>query len=680
LRAVVLAMLLLTPAITGAQQPAAVDSAAWTIVPMPQASLVYARDGSLIGEIGREIRTSISIRSMPKYLPQAFVAVEDHRFYQHDGVDVVGIAGALKDNIFGERRGASTITQQLVGNMHPTLIDRTDRSLGRKLNEQAAAREMEKHYNKDQILEAYLNQIPFGHGWYGVESAARHYFGKSASQLTLAEAASLAAMPKGPALYDPLRYPDRVVKRRNVVLSLMADQGFITQAQAASAKATRLTTTPNGGYSAYSPWFVDVVRVQATRGGIPVGNGGYRIYTSLDPDMQNAATSALAEETAAVEGQSGYAHPRYDPTPKSGARASRTTDYLQGMVVALDPTSGDVRALVGGRDYSDSQFDRAVDGMRQPGSSFKPIVYALAISDSITANSVFADTAVTINLPNGKVYTPENSDGEFLGPLTLREALAKSRNVVAVELGQKLGMDSVADLAHRMGLSSKVAPYPSSAIGASVVQPLDLVATYTTFANLGTPVEPRFIYRIEDKNRKVVLTRDVKALAPALDSRVTYVVRDMMRDVVERGTASSIRRYLPASIPAAGKTGTTNDNSDVWFVGLTPDVVAGVWLGFDKPVTITPGAAGGSLAAPVWGKMLARYYAARPELLTSRSTDPWAPPLGVISGEVDRATGQLATDQTPADRRYTEYFVEGTEPAALKADPWKLFGSGPLIF
>jgi len=673
-------MLLLTPAIGGAQQPAAVDSAAWMIIPMPQASLVYARDGSLIGEIGKEIRTSISIRSMPKYLPQAFVAVEDHRFYQHDGVDVVGIAGALKDNIFGERRGASTITQQLVGNMHPTLIDRTDRSIGRKLNEQSAAREMEKHYNKEQILEAYLNQIPFGHGWYGVESAARHYFGKSASQLTLAEAASLAAMPKGPALYDPLRYPDRVVKRRNVVLSLMADQGFITQAQAASAKAARLTTTPNGGYSAYSPWFVDVVRVQATRAGIPVGNGGYRIYTSLDPDLQNAATSALAEETAALEAQSGYAHPRYDPAPKSGSRVSRTTDYLQGMVVALDPTSGDVRALVGGRDYSDSQFDRAVDGMRQPGSSFKPIVYALAIADSITANAVFADTAITINLPNGKVYTPENSDGEFLGSLTLREALAKSRNVVAVELGQKLGMDSVADLARRMGLTSKVAPYPSSAIGASVVQPLDLVATYTTFANLGTPVEPRFIYRIEDKSRKVVLTREVKALAPALDSRVTYVVRDMMRDVVERGTASSIRRYLPASIPAAGKTGTTNDNSDVWFVGLTPDVVAGVWLGFDKPATITPGAAGGSLAAPVWGKMLARYYAARPELLTSRSTDPWAPPLGVIYGDVDRATGQLANDQTPADRRYTEYFVEGTEPAALRADPWKLFGAGPLIF
>jgi len=668
------------PAILGAQQGNAGDAAAWTIVAMPQASLVFARDGSLIGEIGKEIRTSVSIKSLPKYLPQAFVAVEDHRFYQHDGVDVVGIAGALKDNIFGERRGASTITQQLVGNMHPTLIDRTDRSLGRKLNEQAAAREMEKHYNKDQILEAYLNQIPFGHGWYGVESAARHYFGKSASKLTLAEAASLAAMPKGPALYDPVRYPDRVVNRRNVVLSLMADQGFITQAQAAAAKAARLATTPNGGYSAYSPWFVDVVRVQATRAGIPVQLGGYRIYTGLDPDLQNAATGALAEETAALEAQPGYAHPRYNAAAKSASNANRMTDYLQGMVVALDPGSGDVRALVGGRDYSDSQFDRAVDGMRQPGSSFKPIVYALAIADSITPNAIFADTAVTINLPNGKVYSPENSDGQYLGSLTLREALAKSRNVIAVELGQKLGMDSVADLARRMGLTSKIAPYPSSAIGASVVQPLDLVATYTTFANLGTPVEPRFIYRIEDKDRKVVLTRETKALAPALDSRATYVVRDMMRDVVERGTASSIRRYLPASIPVAGKTGTTNDNSDVWFVGLTPELVAGVWLGFDKPVTITPGAAGGSLAAPVWGKMVARYYAAHPEILTSRSTDPWAPPVGVIYGDVDRATGELATDQTPADRRYTEYFVEGTEPAALRADPWKLFGAGPLVF
>lgn len=672
------------PAPVAAQQPAANDTEPWTIVPMPQASIVLARDGSLIGEIGKEIRINVPISSLPKYLPQAFVAVEDHRFYQHDGVDVVGIAGALKDNIFGERRGASTITQQLVGNMHPTLIDRTDRSLGRKLAEQSAAREMERHYTKDQILEGYLNQIGFGHGWYGVEMAARHYFGKSASKLSLAEAASLAAMPKGPALYDPLKYPDRVRQRRNVVLSLMENQGYITSAQEAAAKAAPLVTFPNAGYSAYSPWFVDVVRIQATRAGIPVAQGGYRIYTSLDPVLQNAATTALAEETAALESQPGYGHPKYAPgsTPGStpGSKGGRNTNYLQGMVVALDPTSGDVRALVGGRDYNDSQFDRAVDGMRQPGSSFKPIVYALAIADSIPPNTIFQDTALAINLPNGTVYRPENSDGEFLGPLTLRDALAKSRNGVSVQLGQKLGMDSIANLARRMGLSSKISLVPSSAIGASVVQPLDLVAAYTTFANLGTPVEPRFIYRVEDRNRKIVLSREVKALAPALDPRVTYVVRDMMRDVVERGTASSIRRYLPASIPVAGKTGTTNDNSDVWFIGLTPDLVAGVWLGFDKPISITAGAAGGSLAAPVWGKMVARYYAAKPEILTSRAAEQWTPPLGVIFGDVDRTTGELATDQTPADRRYTEYFVEGTEPAPLRADPWKLFGWGPIIF
>jgi penicillin-binding protein 2D len=673
-------MLLFMPALVSAQQPGANDTEPWTIVPMPQASLVLARDGSLIGEIGKEIRINVPISSLPKYVPHAFVAVEDHRFYQHDGVDVVGIAGALKDNIFGERRGASTITQQLVGNMHPTLIDRTDRSLGRKLAEQSAAREMEKHYNKDQILEAYLNQIGFGHGWYGVEMAARHYFGKSASKLSLAEAASLAAMPKGPALYDPLKYPDRVRQRRNVVLSLMADQGYITRAQASAAQTAPLVTFPNAGYSAYSPWFVDVVRVQATRAGIPVGQGGYRIYTSLDPLLQNAATGALAEETAALESQPDYAHPKYTRGSTPGSKSGRLTGYLQGMVVALDPTSGDVRALVGGRDYNDSQFDRAVDGMRQPGSSFKPIVYALAIADSISPNTIFEDTALAITLPNGTVYSPENSDGQFLGPLTLREALAKSRNSVSVQLGQKLGIDSIANLAHRMGLSSRIAPYPSSAIGASVVQPLDLVAAYTTFANLGTPVEPRFIYRVEDRNRKVVLSREVKALAPALDPRVTYVVRDMMRDVVERGTAASIRRYLPASIPVAGKTGTTNDNSDVWFIGLTPDLVAGVWLGFDKPTSITPGAAGGSLAAPVWGKMVARYYAAKPEILASRAAEQWTPPVGVIFGDVDRVTGELATDQTPADRRYTEYFVEGTEPAPLRADPWKLFAWGPIIF
>ena len=657
-----------------AQQPAKRTGEAWQIVPQPQSSEIFARDGSLIGEIGAQIRTSISIRTLPKYVGQAFVAVEDQRFYQHDGVDMVGIAGAIKDNILGDRRGASTITQQLVGNMHPDLIDRRDASLARKLREQSAAREMERHYNKEQILEAYLNQIGFAHGWYGIEEGARHYFGKSASKLTLAEAATLAAMPKGPEIYEPVKFPDRVRDRRNTVLALMSQQGYISQQQARNAQASQLATSPDYGMSAAAPYYVDVVKIQAKRVGISLAQGGYRIFTALDPALQIAAVSALTEGLAEVEARAGYNHPKT-------AGAGNESDYLQGMVVALDPTTGDVRALVGGRDYRKSQFDRAIDGKRQPGSAFKPIVYAAAIADSIPPNAIVGDTAIAIRLSNGTYYRPDNSDHEYLGAITLREALAKSRNAVAVQIGQQVGMDSVIALAKRMGIQSIIAPYPSSAIGASVVQPLDIVAAYTTFANLGTPVEPRFIHRIEDRAGKVVYTGQVRALPPALDPRATFVIRDMMRDVVERGTASSIRKFLPASVPVAGKTGTTNDNSDVWFIGLTPDIVAGVWLGFDKPKSITPGAAGGSLAAPVWGKMMARYYASSAGRSSiEHSVGQWTPPVGVISGELDRATGQLATISTPAQRRYTEYFMEGTEPEQLRADPWKIFRWGPIGF
>ncbi len=657
-----------------AQQSGRGTGQVWQIVAQPQSSEIFARDGSLIGEVGSQIRSSVSIRTLPRYVGQAFVAVEDQRFYQHDGVDMVGIAGAIKDNILGDRRGASTITQQLVGNMHPDIIDRRDQSLARKLREQTAAREMERHYDKEQILEAYLNQIGFAHGWYGIEEAARHYFGKGASKLSLAEAATLAAMPKGPEIYEPVKFPDRVRERRNTVLALMAQQKYITPAQARVAEASPLATAADYGMSAAAPYYVDVVKIQAQRAGVALAQGGYRIYTALDPALQVAAVSSLTEGLADVEARAGYSHP-------TTAGAGNQSDYLQGIVVALDPTTGDVRALVGGRDYRESQFDRAIDGKRQPGSSFKPIVYAAAIADSIPPNAIVGDTAVSIRLQNGTYYRPDNSDHEFLGAITLREALAKSRNAVAVQIGQLVGMDSVAALAKRMGIQSVIAPYPSSAIGASVVQPLDMIAAYTTFANLGTPVEPRFIHRIEDKSGKVVYSGPVRALPPALDPRATFVIRDMMRDVVERGTASSIRKYLPASIPVAGKTGTTNDNSDVWFIGLTPDIVAGVWLGFDKPKTITPGAAGGSLAAPVWGRMMSRYYASNAGRSSiERSAGQWSPPIGVISGELDRVTGQLATISTPAQRRYTEYFVEGTEPDALKADVWKLFRWGPIGF
>lgn len=659
-----LSLTLYLPAATLAAQGSAQDP--WRIVDQPQVTLVLARDGSLLGEIGTEKRFSVPLATLPRYVGQAFVAVEDKRFYQHDGVDLVGVAAAIKDAATsGDVRGASTITQLLVGNMHPEIIDRRDRSIGRKLREQQAARDMEKRYSKAQILEAFLNQIPFGRGWHGIELAARHYFGKPAAELTLAEAASLAAMPKSPVQYDPVRNPARNRERRNTVLALMRDQGYITAAQAAAAQREPVRTAPDLGVVA-APWVVDVVRVQAQRASVAVSQGGYRIHTTIDPVAQRVAAEALTAGIAETEARADFRHPRC-----AAASTNAPRNCLEGTVVVVDPYTGDVRALVGGRDYAASSFNRAVDGNRQPGSAFKPFVYATAIAQGLTANAHVADTALQIMLPERRVYSPTNADGAFLGELTMREALARSRNPVAVQLALQVSIDSVAATAQRAGLRAPIARFPSSALGASVVQPLDFVTAYATFANGGMAVEPRFIDRIDDRTGRVVHSVSPVMPTPAIDPRVAFIVRDMMRDAVERGTGIAARRVVPMSVPLAGKTGTSNDNVDVWFVGMTPDLVAGAWLGFDTPRMITPGAAGGSLAAPIVGKVLAAVSSARNASL-------WNAPAGLVPVAMDRLTGSDVDPLTPRERRYTEWFLDGTEPGAARSWPWSLFRLGPI--
>lgn len=638
---------------------------AWRIVQAPQSSIVFARDGRLIGEIGTHWRSSVALRSLPRYVPQAFIAVEDHRFYEHDGVDLIGVAGAVKDIVRGQPRGASTITQQLVGNMHPDQIDRRDMSPLRKLREQTAAREMEKHYTKDQILEAYINFIHFGRRYYGVDAASRYYFGKSAARLTLSEAATLAAMPKGPALYDPIRHPVRAKTRRDLVLNLMAQQRMITAQQAQAAKAESLVTSPPATL-AQAPYFLDVVRTQIERQGFPLGSSGLRVYTTLDPVLQRAAAEALANVTAEFEKRPGYRHPTL------AKHVNGTNGYLQGAVVAMEPYSGEVRALIGGRDYTESSFNRAVNGMRQPGSAFKPFVYATAIERGVAPNAIVADTAIAIPLPNRTVYKPKNSDGEFRGFLSLRDALTFSRNPVSVQLGLMLDMDSVIALAKRLGIDSPIAPYPSSAIGASVVQPLDLVAAYATFANLGLRVDPRFVLRVEDATGKVVWQPPAQTWEQALDPGVAFIVRDMLRDVVQRGTATVVRQWLPDSIPVAGKTGTTDNNTDVWFVGMTPEIVTGVWLGFDKPRAITA-AAGGTLAAPIFARTVQALYA-------DRAPAPWLAPAGVVPVLFDRSTGSPAKPETPLESLYMEYFIDGTEPEPLRTWRRALRAATGLMF
>jgi penicillin-binding protein 1A len=447
----------------------------------------------------------------------------------------------------------------------------------------------------------------------------------------------------------------------------MAEQRYITPGEAAAAKAEPVRTAPNGGVSAPSPYFIDVVRVQAERAGVAVSTGGYRIYTTLDPALQRAAVQALAKGTAEVERRPGYRHPTY------ASHAKGSTEYLQGAVVAIDPSSGDVKALVGGRNYQESPFNRAVSGLRQPGSSFKPFVYARALMDSLPPNAIVGDTAIDIRYDQ-QSYRPRNSDDKFMGNITLREAITFSRNPVAVQLWMKYGADSIIALARRFGINTPISPYPASAIGASEVHPLDFIAAYTAFDNLGTPMVPRFVYRVDDRSGKTLWSQGVASLPPALDPQIAFILRDMMRDVVERGTATSVRRYLPPSVPVAGKTGTTDDNTDVWFVGVTPDIVAGVWLGFDKPRSIAEhGVAGGSLAAPVFAQMLAQAGYTHPGSI-------WEAPSGLVTAELDRHTGKLADASTPAERRYTEYFLAGTEPGALRVDVRRLFVLGPIMF
>ena len=661
-----------------AQDAAPGAEQAWQLIALPQSSLVYARDGALIGEIGREFRTNTVLKSLPNYVWGAFVAIEDRRFFEHGGVDLKGLVSAAVDDIVkGKRRGASTIEELLVGNLHPDLVDRSDRSIGRKWDGEQAAREMDRHYTKWQILEEFINEIDLGHNWFGVEAGARHYFGRTAAQMTIAQAATLAALPKSPTIYDPIRHPDRALARRNLVIAAMANQHKISSADSALAVAQPLGIVASNEVP--SGYFIDAVKAQAERAGIAVMNGGYRIQTTLDTALQRDAVNAVVQGLRRIEADKNYKHRTMAQALKAGS-----SDYIEAAAVAIDPYTGDVKALVGGRDYARAPFNRAITGLRQPGSSFKPIVYAAALSDSIPANAIVPDTLLEIPLLTGPPYTPHEDDdrfwgtlsysnGEPIGALTIREGLVHSRNAVAVQLGMRVGMDSVAALAERLGIGTRIDPVPASAIGASAVHPINIAAAYTAFANNGAVVQPRFVTRIADLAGNTVYVHSSSTPQQVIDPRVAFIVRDMMRDVAERGTGTQARAALPEAVPMAGKTGTTNDNKDLWFVGMTPDVVAAVWVGFDRAKTVARGAVGGSFAAPIWGAMMGKYY-------QTHTTGGWAlAPDGLVMAELDRRTGQLATQLTADDQRYIEYFIPGAEPAELRNDPWKVPQWGPLF-
>ena len=668
---------LLLACIFGATFAVGIAYASWTLVcrggacPDPrrldaftprQTSKLYAADGRFIAELGLERRTLVTLAEIPKTVQDAFIVTEDKRFYDHKGIDWIRAFGAAFHNIAagGYAQGFSTITMQLARNIFTEKISR-EKTLTRKLKEMKIARQIESLYPKQKILELYLNQIALGNGAYGVETASQRYFGKSVRDLNLAEAATLAALPKAPSRYNPRRFPDRAIQRRNTIIALMREQGIVSEADARLAQAYPLQLARRTESGELAPYFVEWIRKQLEdQFGSRLYSSGYKVYTTLDIDMQLAAERNMEQQLREIEaGKYGkYNHITYEQYEARSATGEGdslgNSPYLQGAFVAIDPRNGAVRALVGGRDYDDSKFNRATQALRQPGSTFKPIVYSTAIHNGLPLSHMLDDSALTLPQENGTVWTPQNYDLKYEGLMPMRRALYQSRNLATIRLGMELGERNVIDMARRMGLTTPIPAVPSIAIGAADVYPIEMISAYTTFASLGERVQPNGILRVEDAKGNVVWEANQRPVR-ALSRDEAWLMVDVMKDVVRRGTAARIWSS-GFHIPAGGKTGTTNDYADVWFIGYTSDMVAGVWLGFDQPQKIMSNAQGGRLAAPAWLGFMNEVYQRRP------APPDWPRPEDIIVREVDKTTGMLRNPFCPDSVVATEYFIPGTEP------------------
>ncbi|HEU4686217.1 MAG TPA: PBP1A family penicillin-binding protein [Nitrospira sp.] len=590
----------------------------------------------------RQVREWVALADIPAPLIDAVLAVEDHRFYSHFGIDPVAIARAVWRNVTraGVVQGGSTITQQLAKN----LFYSPQRTLARKIKEALAAVVLEIKYSKQEILESYLNEIYLGQAGfvsiYGVSEAAHRYFGKSLSELTVGERAIIAGLIKGPNTYAPTKHLQLATQRRDVVLRVLRDQGRLTEEEWKAAVNQPVRVVPPDDVLAEAPYFVDTVlrQVEDTIG-TPLPEG-LRIDSTLDALVQQAATEALEQGLARLE--------------RSYPALAASEQPLQGAVAVLEPASGSVLALVGGRDYRQSQFNRAVQARRQAGSLFKPFVYLAAFEAShdgrtppLTPASLLADEPVTFESDTGS-WSPKNYDRQFRGHVTLRSALEQSLNVPAVRVAQLVGPRAVTELVHQLGVTSSLTEDLSIALGSPSVSLLDIATAYGTIANGGIWVRPTAVRAASDREG-TVLWSATPDRRQAVSPQAAYLVTSLLEGVMQRGTASKAKS-LGLNGGAAGKTGTTDGYRDAWFVGYTPELVIGVWVGFDdeQPVRLT----GAQAALPIWMELAKRMVRGR--------SPSFAPPPGIVTRMVDPKTGQLATSQCPDP--VSEIFIEGTEP------------------
>jgi len=627
---------------------------------MDQATAVFDRNDQLAFTIFKEQRIDVPLREVSPNLTNAVLAIEDQRFYRHRGFDLVRMGAALLANIQSGRlaQGGSTITQQLARQSFLT----PDKTYRRKVQELILAARIERRYTKDQILAMYLNKVYFGDGLYGVEAAARGYFGKHASELTVPEAALLAGLVKSPSSYAPTVNLERAVARRNVVLQAMADFKAIEPEAARAATLVKPTLRdtlrsdePHGQY------FKEQVRRELVDrfGWQRVYQGGLRVYSTIDMPMQIAADAAVAAGLASLDERRAAAAARR----KRAAPADEAP--LQAALIALDPATGHVRAMTGGRDFEASHFNRAVQARRQPGSAFKPFVYAAALEAGYTPATLIRNLNAPIATLQG-AWAPEDEHSSA-DSMSLRAGLRTSSNRAAVRLLQDVGIPATVRYAKVMGVGD-VPSVPSLALGSGEVTLQSLTAAYAAFANHGLVPTPLVIRRVEERDGTVLFSADPSSTR-AISDASAFLMADMMADVIDAGTAAKVRS-LGFTLPAAGKTGTTNDYHDAWFVGFTPTLVAGVWVGFDQPRTILAGGFASDVAVPVWTAFM--------KGATRGEKARWLPvPGGVSSARICRLSGKLATDDCEhagvvddegrperGSMVYTEYFARGTLPDA----------------
>ena len=582
-------------------------------VPEPLSRIIETPATEIIAGSGERIlvlggKDSIPLDRVSPYFVRAIIATEDHRFWEHHGLDKLRTLKALWVTLFepGKIQGASTITQQLAKNLFFSF----KRSYKRKFHELLVAAQIESRYSKNDILQAYMNQIPFGVGAHGIENAAQTFFGKSASDLGLAEAALLAGLPKSPTRYNPYSHFDRAKSRQQIVLKRMVAVGTISQTEANNAYQEVLSLRPLSAGTRTGSYFLDAViqQLEDAYGPEIVYHGGLKITTTLDPQMQRWAVNSIKSGMENLDNLMGLSHSQSEGNNDRSTRA-------QGALVAVETNTGAVKALVGGRDYAASEYNRAIQNHRLPGSGFKPFLYYTAFDKlSLHPASVFEDQPVRITIPGTGDWQPQNFSKEFEGPMILKQAFIHSVNTIAAQLVQLTSPESVIASARTFGITSPLTPVYAIALGTSGISPLEMASSFATFATNGTRHEPFFIWRVEDAFGRILDEHIVKG-EKQLDPACVYQVVDMMQGVVDTGTANVVRQ-MGFTLPAAGKTGTTNRYRDAWFTGFTTTLSTSVWIGYDKEKGLRDanrvGITGGRGAAPIWADFMMKAMAGEP--------------------------------------------------------------------